>query len=185
MSDDSHEDELALCRTNEGYDEHVLETSRTTTLLPHALTNQNQLVRGVCFAAGLGSYTLATDFAEQFLSLRMIAWDFASITTDQLTEFNEEPYLLESDTAIVLSNVHVLSDALQAKLADIILANPIPVWFLAVTTHRPLIQRLKLAFVVYLGLSPDNHMRFLLQKQQRLLIDEGSLQKAPRSETFE
>jgi hypothetical protein len=37
--------------------------------------------------------------------------------------------------------------------------------------------KLKLSFLVYLGVGPNGKMRFLAQDGQRLLIDEGSLEK--------
>ena len=82
-----------------------------------------------------------------------------------------------SKVGFILHDLDLTSPDLQEKIADVLDVTDNVTWFATARDHRRLSPKLKLPFLVYLGLSPDDKMRFLAQGSQQLQIDQGSLKK--------
>jgi hypothetical protein len=161
-----------------GYREQTLEDFFHSTLFPSSFFDQPVPVRGVCFAAGADSLQRARDFARNQLGLGTITLGVGNMTLAtwrELPEFFASPHADVSRVGFLVPHLDLASHDVQQGMAETLLAGGGALWFATVDDHRRLIPPLKLAFLVYLGLSSKDLMRFLCQSGQRLMIDEGSL----------
>jgi len=146
----------------------------------------DQPVRGVCFAAGPESLSLARDFAGAHLALGTIVLHLEPMAPEELHTLAQSflpPQAEFSRVAFILPHLDLAAPDLQTRIAATVSATPGALWFPIVSDHRRLIPALQLLSVIYLGLSPHEQMRFLAVSGQFLSIDEGSLQRAPRPES--
>ena len=176
----------ALERQTAGYSQEGLETFLRSTLFPSAFFDQPVPVRGICFAAGIESATLARQFAEDWLALGTVRFRIEALTPDEwcdLSRLLAPPKAEVSKVGFLLPNLDLAPVEVQEEVAETVLAGETPLWFATARDQQRLIPPLKLAFLVYLGLGSNGCMRFLCQDGQSLLIDEGSLKKAPRHST--
>jgi hypothetical protein len=178
----------ALERDIIGYSEQCLENFLEATLFPSAFFDQAVPVRGLCFAAGPDSLAQAKALAEQRLWLGTITLHLATMTVET---WRAAPHLFTrpgaevANLGIILPELDLVSPEMQESVAASVGAIEGVRWFVTARDHRKLSAKLKLPFLVYLGLSPAGKMRFLVQNGQRLQIDEGSLRlpgkRGPRS----
>lgn len=167
-------------RETAGYSDEFIESFFRRSLFSSSFFDQPSPVRGVCFAAGPDSGKLAQEFAQERLSLGTITLRLEKMTPrdwQDLMRFLTKPNADLVKVGILLPNLHLASDSLQGRIAETIQATDNLLWFSSSSDLRKIKPELKRALVVFLGLSPKNRMRFLLQDGQQLLIDQGSLQR--------
>lgn len=178
----------ALERDIIGYSEECLENFLEATSFPSAFFDQPVPVRGLCFAAGPESLALAKAFAERQLGFGTITLHLATMTVETwraATHLFTRPGAEVANLGIILPELDLASPVMQEAVAVSVGAIDGVRWFVTARDHRKLSAKLKLPFLVYLGLNPAGKMRFLVQNGQRLQIDEGSLRlparRGPRS----
>jgi len=165
-------------RSKTGYSQKVLEDFFRSTLFPSSFFNQPKPVRGVCFAAGPESSEMVRDFAETQLGLGTIGFRLEKTTMEawrEITNLFARPKAEVSKVAFLLYDLDLAAPELQEKIADILDVADNTLWFASVGDHRRLSPKLKLPFLVYLGLGSDNRMLFLGQGVQQVVMDEGTL----------
>jgi hypothetical protein len=170
----------AFERQTTGYSEQALEGMFGETLFPSAFFNQPVPVRGVCFAAGEESLQLAHYFVETHLNMGVIAFRMEAMTNEAWRETSglfTRPRAEVSNVGFLLRDLDLTSPELQEKIAEVLEVTENVLWFATVGDHRRLSPRLKLPFLVYLGLGQNGRMRFMAQSGQQLRIDEGSLKR--------
>lgn len=166
-----------------GYSDKSLENLFRSTLFPSSFFDKPELVRGVCFASGAESVQLAQSFAQNELGLGTVT---LHLETTRYTDWKDlvrgitPPIGEVANVGIVLPALDLVSEKYQAKISDTILSGGDALWFPTVSDQRRLIPSLKLALLVYLGLGPNERMRFLVQAGQQVVVDEGSLRRKPR-----
>ena len=80
-----------------------------------------------------------------------------------------------SKVGVLLRDLDLVAPSLQDQVADFLGVADNVLWFASTSDHRKLSPKLKLPFLLYLGLSQAGRMCFLSQDGQQLLIDKGSL----------
>jgi len=164
-----------------GYSEECLVKFLEATLFPSAFFEQPVPVRGLCIAAGPESLTLARALAEQRLGLGTITLNLATMTVEAwraATLMFTRPGAEVANLGIILPELDRASAEMQEAVAVSMGAIEDIRWFVTVHDHRKLSAKLKLPLLVYLGLSAEGKMRFLMQSGQQIVMDEGSLKRA-------
>ncbi len=167
-------------RDTPGYSEACLAGMLESFFFPSSFFDQPVCVRGICFAAGAESERLACEFAAGHLKLGTIVLRMGAVTSEDwraIAVLLRPPKANVSNVAVILPNLDLASGEVQEKLGEVVDAAEGIVWLPTVNDQRGISARLKQHFLVYLGLSRDDKMQFLLQSGQRIQIDEGSLKQ--------
>ena len=173
----------AMVRETEGYSEDMLISMLRGTSFPSAFFDQPASVRGVCFTGSPDSAKLARNFAEARLRLGTLSvgcGESIATTWRELRKVLAHPQTQFSRVGVLLPQLDQAPAAVQQQIAETILATDNLLWFPSANDLRKLNPTLKLALVVYLGLSSENRMKILIQPGQLLQIDRGSLKRAPQ-----
>ncbi|HEX2861445.1 MAG TPA: hypothetical protein VHN79_07385, partial [Lacunisphaera sp.] len=163
-----------------GYSEQSLTNLFQCTRFTSSFFDNAERVRGVCFVGGAEAVQQAGSFARGQLGLGTITIPLVALTPASLSGFVSViagAGARASNVGFILPEADRLSEPLQTEFARLIQASGDIVWFPTVSAPRRLIPSLQSALLVYLGLGPNNRMRFLVQPGQQIRIDEGSLEQ--------
>ena len=168
-------------RQTEGYNEQCLEDFCRSVLFHSWSRNKTVPVRGVCFAAGIESTKLARDFAGKHLGLGIIGFQMSAMTVEAwhgITAMLIQHRAEVSSIGFLLHALDLTVPGLEQEIANVVDATESVDWIATAGDPTMLHPRLRLPFLVYLGVGKSGRMRYLIQDGQQLLIDKGSLKKA-------
>lgn len=138
-------------------------------------------VRGVCFATGHKAKHLAMDFLGRHLGLGIIDLDMRGMTAAAWRETHAmltAKQTVLTRIGILLSGADQVEPALEEAIIDT-MENTVAVgWFATARNPDALPPKLRLCFLVFLGLGQAGRMRFLISKDQHIMMDKGSMRKA-------
>jgi len=170
-------------REIEGFSEQSLGKSRGSYRYHSWLRGSQVPVRGVCFAAGSESPRLAQELAVGYLKAGVISFRMAKIGVQEwraITTPLLDHRLDVSNVVFLLHDLDMTTPGMAEAVADAIDGTEHIHWMATVHDPMLLLPKLRLPFLVYLGLGETGCMRYLAQDEQTMLIDKGSLKRARR-----
>ena len=84
------------------------------------------------------------------------------------------------NVGFLLNAIDLVAPGLEQAMADVIDKTENVHWIATAGDPRMIHPKLRVMFLVYLGLGQNGRMRYLPHDEQRLLIDKGSLIKAKK-----
>jgi hypothetical protein len=173
---------ITIQRSVEGYSESCLVSFQSGLLFYPSWTYGKQIpVRGLAFAAGTDSTRLASEFAQRHLGLGVIGLRMDTMTIEAwrgVTTLLVQHQAEVSRVGFLLHALDLTMPGLHEEIADTIDRVEGVAWLATAGDPLVLHPKLRLPFLVYLGLGQTGRMRFLLDKRQQLAIDKGSMKKA-------